>query len=326
MRYFLISDIHANYSALKAVEKRVKSLTPDGERPRYYFLGDLFGYGPGDDAIACFEWLLYKSHILDLEEPERSNWIPGNHDEWISNQVDTVNGTAHATLKNHVGRLQKENYFDEYQKLITPFLEISALRNRRKVYNQGKPNSLGLAFTHGSVTEVLQRRFYLYPWEPFTIVSDLERIAAENLSASTICLVYGHTHFQFLGHLNDKNIQPVSIKYGVPIRLENGYYAINPGSVGQPRDGDPRAAFALLDTDQMSITFYRTEYDVDSVVEALKNEQEKQILTREVVETLEKRLRYGDGGAQLLTYRAKVYAIPNFDLIAQSRGEVKNEM
>jgi putative phosphoesterase len=63
-------------------------------------------------------------------------------------------------------------------------------------------------------------------------------------------LVLGHTHFQH---------------HAV---FEEGI-VVNPGSVGQPRDGDPRAAYAVLDLDEMSVTEHRTQYDIDRVVDAV---------------------------------------------------------
>ena len=79
---------------------------------------------------------------------------------------------------------------------------------------------------------------------------------ADEFAASMLdgadALVLGHTHVQ--GH-----------------RHVDGGVVLNPGSVGQPRDGDPRAAYAVLDLDGPTVDEYRVEYDVDRVVEAVED-------------------------------------------------------
>ncbi|HEX7285048.1 MAG TPA: metallophosphoesterase, partial [Candidatus Angelobacter sp.] len=64
---------------------------------------------------------------------------------------------------------------------------------------------------------------------------------------------------------NVKRIMPDGV-----LQLEpDYYYLINPGSVGQPRDGDPRAAFAMYDTDARSVTFHRVPYDIEKAQEKI---------------------------------------------------------
>ena len=73
---------------------------------------------------------------------------------------------------------------------------------------------------------------------------------------------FGHTHVQgaFMVHRNG-----IRRMNGPVIELENDVmFLLNPGSVGQPRDGDPRAAYAIYDTDQRTVTFSRAEYDIQS--------------------------------------------------------------
>lgn len=88
---------------------------------------------------------------------------------------------------------------------------------------------------------------YLYPW-----LSNEEVKELLDREPNPIYLI-GHTHYQFL--------RP----------LEKGVKIINPGSVGQPRDGDPRAAYAIMDLDSGNITFGRIEYDRDRVAMKLKD-------------------------------------------------------
>ncbi len=82
---------------------------------------------------------------------------------------------------------------------------------------------------------------YLFPEDP--IIIDFVRMFGKNI-------VVGHTHIQFL-----KNI--------------DGRFFLNPGSVGQPRDGDPRSAFAIFDTESGKAILRRVEYDIDEVCDAV---------------------------------------------------------
>ena len=89
-----------------------------------------------------------------------------------------------------------------------------------------------------------------HPDDPdrYTYPDDVEA----DLLGSESVLVLGHTHVQHVEHFDD----------GV---------VLNPGSVGQPRDGDPRAAYATVDLDDGSVDLHRVEYDVERVVEAVED-------------------------------------------------------
>ncbi len=88
---------------------------------------------------------------------------------------------------------------------------------------------------------------YLYPWSS---PADFKREILEYVGEQTVVFV-GHTHHQFL-------------------RSQRSVWIANPGSVGQPRDGDPRAAAAILSED--GVLFLRIRYDIDKVIEKLRNE------------------------------------------------------
>jgi predicted phosphodiesterase len=75
----------------------------------------------------------------------------------------------------------------------------------------------------------------------------------------SVCF-FGHTHEQMSYSIEGPHI---AYEFGESIRMESGKrYLINPGAVGQPRDGDPRAAFLIYDAKERNVTFYRTEYDI----------------------------------------------------------------
>jgi diadenosine tetraphosphatase ApaH/serine/threonine PP2A family protein phosphatase len=76
---------------------------------------------------------------------------------------------------------------------------------------------------------------------------------------------FGHTH-QVVVHRSDAHaVARVPVESSpARVELDDGYYLVNPGSVGQSRDADPRAAFAIFDSDANSVEFHRVEYDVDA--------------------------------------------------------------
>jgi diadenosine tetraphosphatase ApaH/serine/threonine PP2A family protein phosphatase len=82
--------------------------------------------------------------------------------------------------------------------------------------------------------------------------------------------------------------------------LGEGCHAICPGSVGQPRDGDPRAAFAVLDVEQHTITFHRVMYDVTATIEKMG----------EYPQSLADMLLTANGRVNLALYRG-VYQVPD---------------
>ncbi len=101
------------------------------------------------------------------------------------------------------------------------------------------------------------------------------RIAAINFGFfdTRICFI-GHTHIQL--YITEDaaahNVQPVQPQDGEVIDVSQERVMINPGSVGQPRDGDPRAGCAIFDPDEMTVTFRRIPYDVEQTQQQLRNE------------------------------------------------------
>ena len=98
------------------------------------------------------------------------------------------------------------------------------------------------------------------------------------LSAPTPLTFFGHTHIQGGFTFRDDNIgvlhmKPKADNQFASLALEQGTrYLLNPGSIGQPRDGDPRAAFAIFDTEKSTVDFWRLPYDVDAVQQRMARE------------------------------------------------------
>jgi len=89
-------------------------------------------------------------------------------------------------------------------------------------------------------------------------------IAAANLDAfSTRLCLFGHTHLPVIFHADDGRLDVLAATPETPIRVNGGRAMLNPGSVGQPRDGNPAAAYLVLDVESATAEFRRVRYDVE---------------------------------------------------------------
>jgi len=224
MRYLVLSDIHANLTAFHAVlsDADARRLHPDD----LWCLGDVVGYGP--DPNECVERLLSLPCYTCLA---------GNHDWAVLDKlnVETFNDSAMAAILWTRTQLTPEN------------LRFLNAQPSRKTID-------GCLLVHGSPRHDI--------WE---YISDTE-IAADNFTLLTqpVCLV-GHTHVPmiYVEDARTRAVRAVHPEHDVPLTLKRtNRYIINPGSVGQPRDGDPRAAYGLYDTDTAQWTTYRVPYNV----------------------------------------------------------------
>jgi len=129
--------------------------------------------------------------------------------------------------------------------------------------------------------------FHASPRDPVWEYVLSEEIALLSLEATTESLVLvGHTHVALALALDGDRVDGGLAPGGVTIALEEGRrYLVNPGSVGQPRDGDPRAAWLLVDTGEGSASFRRVPYPID--------ETQKEMRDASLPETLAGRLAHG---------------------------------
>jgi diadenosine tetraphosphatase ApaH/serine/threonine PP2A family protein phosphatase len=188
-------------------------------------LGDIVGYGP--KPRECVD------RVVELE-PAYS--LIGNHD-WAC-----------------IGRLPLDE-FNPVARFAT-YWTTAQLSTDHMQYLEGLPNRIiedGYMLVHGSPRHPV--------WEYVTSA----RIALPqfDLFDAPVCFL-GHTHLQmYISHDVTKRGGPATPPQdGDTLRLAGGRYIVNPGSVGQPRDNDPRAAFALFDPDTGEITFRRIAYDI----------------------------------------------------------------
>lgn len=319
MRYAIISDIHGNLEALNAVKQMVEHLNKQakkegGDPLHYWFLGDILGYGP--DPIECLTWLRY-SH------GPGERWVCGNHDVGVvrmgakeqghslpaksAGTEEATSDEAMESWRRHVAVLHRPENSGWWEWFATQVMDMTGEEQYSKLTETH--GEMGCTFVHGSVKKSSRRTQYLYPWSYFRQIlqGDLEQVAEEDQGQHrTLCLFHGHTHYPALAVLESGQVRFRSIPYGQPIELGEGCMAINPGSVGQPRDGDPRAAFAVLDTVQRTITFHRVMYDVWTTMKKLEKGGYPPSLVH--------RLRTADGGADLAMYRG-VYQVPEFHVL-----------
>jgi predicted phosphodiesterase len=223
MRCLVLSDIHANLAAFEAVLK-------DAQRRRLSYdmlwcLGDVVGYGP--DPNECIELLRTVPHVC----------LAGNHDWAVLGKLalSTFHENAMFAVQWTRDCLSAEN--------------LNYLRARSACEIQGQ-----YMLAHASPREPI--------WEYILDVG----VAAENFAhVPNGCALVGHTHVPvaFVRDRATGDVRAAAPLIGVAIALDEGFeYIINPGGVGQPRDGDPRAAYALLDTEKHTWTQYRVEYPV----------------------------------------------------------------
>jgi predicted phosphodiesterase len=185
-------------------------------------LGDLVGYGPRPNACCA------------IVEARADICLAGNHDLAIRGTIDLEEFHGDAAL---AARLNRE--------ALTP--ESRAFLNRLEPLG----NAHGVALYHGSARDPV--------WE--YVLSDEAALATLELADSTLVLV-GHSHVALSITASAGDVEGGLAPAGTAIAFEDAPTLLNPGSVGQPRDGDPRAAYLLLDLAARRAVFRRVEYDV----------------------------------------------------------------
>ncbi len=227
MRYAVLSDIHANLEALTAVLDALA-----GERiDRTLCLGDFVGYGA--EPAACLDWLRACQAVC----------VGGNHDLACVGKLDLgwFNDLARAALlwtRDHLS-----------------FLDLDVLRRLPLTATEG-PCTL----VHGTLPHP-QRFEYLV---------DAAQAVEMLAGCRTLFCLAGHTHLPLVVEYDRAArrlprilTRPAELAE-VAIEPDEGRwrYLVNPGSVGQPRDGDPRASAAILDTEARRIQVIRVAYDI----------------------------------------------------------------
>lgn len=245
MRYLVFSDIHGNLEAFTALLEFIQTKKID----HYLFLGDLVGYGANpNEAVETIQGLRPLSIIR------------GNHDKAVCdlNSIESFNPLAATAILWTKRKIQKE--------------KCQFLCNLKR----------GPLVIHDSLTV-----FHGAPFdEDYYIFGEFDAVEAFYY-LNTPLNFFGHTHFPVVFRKKE-NIVEGSFLFGDDVSLEieeDIQYLINPGSIGQPRDRDPRASCAIYDSEEKKIVFHRIPYNI--------SEAQRKILAADLPPTLAERLSLG---------------------------------
>ncbi len=229
MRVAVLSDIHANQPALEAVLGAIDAAGVE----ELWCLGDVVGYGAQPDA--CTELVRERCDLC----------LAGNHDLAVLGGLDvsSFSETAAAAV---------EWTLDHVAEGTLEFL--------RSLEPAGSREEVGL--------------FHASPRDPIWeyVLSTDQAEGGLDAQQERIGLI-GHSHVSlfFCRPLPARHgeTQGAQAGDGAFLSLEVGEWLLNPGSVGQPRDGDPRAAWLELDTGELTAAFHRVPYDVALAAETI---------------------------------------------------------
>ena len=226
MRYLVLTDIHAN---LEAFDTCLADATTRGYE-RTLVLGDIVGYGPDPNEVI--------ERVLALGPVEL---VRGNHDK-VACGIEPPEGfnvVARSAALWTQAELTPDHRdwlaaLPEGPILIDPLIEIC----------------------HGSPFD-----------EDAYIFDELDVNHALKVSKRPLCL-FGHTHSPIVYEhaLKNDTVNVIALKHSgeMEIVLRDGHeYLLNPGAVGQPRDADPRAAYAIVDTDRRHVELVRLAYPIE---------------------------------------------------------------
>jgi predicted phosphodiesterase len=209
-------------------------------------LGDLVGYGGNPDACVA----LAREHCAIC--------LAGNHDLGVRGTIPLEQFSRGAAIAAHWTR--------------------ETITADTLAYLQSlEPQSLdqAVALYHASPRDPI--------WE--YVLSPLQAELCMDVQAKPISLI-GHSHVAlYFSRWPGATATGETQDDGERLELERGEWLVNPGSVGQPRDGDPRAAWLELDTERWTARYHRTDYDVAGAAAAIRAAQ--------LPESLAERLQYG---------------------------------
>ena len=233
MRYLILSDIHSNLEALQACVQRAKQAGYDA----VLCCGDLVGYGPNP------------VETIDVIRSLNATTIRGNHDRVAAGIDEPTQFNPHARRAVYWTRQVLPEAYREYL-MNLPIGPVDIDDEAQLV--------------HGAVTD---EDDYIFT----------EADADENFPLTKKHITFfGHSHFPVVFCTDHAGNSTIATSYEfdefIAVKCETGKKLfINPGSVGQPRDGDPRASFAIWDQDRERVEFYRVEYDIETTQRKMRD-------------------------------------------------------
>jgi len=230
LRIALLSDIHANLEALNACLAHARAKGAE----RFAFLGDLVGYGADPRAVV---------EIVAKHVAEGAVAVKGNHDEAVEDNSGYFNDAARAAID-----WARESLTGEQKQ----FLATLPLVTREG----------DLCFVHASAAAPAR-------WNYIDSATEAQHCIDATDAAYTFC---GHLHDQALyfeaGPGRMREFRPVS-GTPIPVRVHRRWLAIV-GTVGQPRDRNPAAAYTLFDRERQEVTFFRVAYDAGAAADKIR--------------------------------------------------------
>jgi diadenosine tetraphosphatase ApaH/serine/threonine PP2A family protein phosphatase len=252
MKIAIISDLHSNREALEAVFAHIRGLGIQ----TLYCLGDVVGYGPEPEFC------------VDLVRGHATLCLMGNHDEALFRDASDFNPHARGAIEYTRNRMQPRWFSTSEKKARWRWLRELPLSHK-----EGR-----FLFVHGSPRDPV--REYVLSTDGFL---NPDKLRAVFDGFEDVCLG-GHTHHPGL-HDEELVFHGLEGRETLTLELPPGRkFFVNVGSTGQPRDGDPRACYAVLEDHQ--VTWHRVAYD-------LRTTQQKILDTGVLSEVLARRLALG---------------------------------
>jgi predicted phosphodiesterase len=226
MRYLVLSDIHSNLEALDAVLRASAAQRYDA----VLVLGDLVGYGADPNAVV--------DRVRSLNP---TSIVRGNHDKVAAGLDDAEDFNP---MAKSAAQWTRES--------LTP----SSLDYLRNLPIGPELVDEMIEICHGSPLD-----------EDLYVVADIDAARSIAVARTPVCL-FGHTHVALSARMDNQRRLEIEAPQGHPefatIIDPDTKYLINPGSVGQPRDGDSRAAYAIADLERQVVTLYRVAYPIET--------------------------------------------------------------
>ncbi len=233
MKRAMISDIHGNLEALNAVLDDIREFGVD----EIYCLGDIIGYGP--NPCECLDTIIRVAKVTILGnhdqaalfDPDGFNPVALQAVYWTRDQLDSIGAAASVNRRwDFLGELPRTHKNDE------------------------------LLFVHGSPREPTNE--YVFPED----VYNQKKMDALFGRIERYCF-QGHTHIPGIFTQEQEFITPDEVDYRY--QMDERPLMINVGSVGQPRDNDPRCCYVVLDTEAKTLDFRRIEYDIEATAKKI---------------------------------------------------------
>jgi predicted phosphodiesterase len=237
-RTAILSDIHGNLAALEAVMDDVRGQNVD----RIVCLGDVIGYGPSPceclDLVMEFEFCILGNHDSSaLFDPEGFNLAAEQAIFWTRSQIESSSDGPEASRR----RMQF-------------ICDLPRMKVEEHVlYVHGSPRGPTNEYVFPEDTQNMKKMEKLFSMVPH------------------LCF-QGHTHVPGVFTTDLRFVRPVDTGAGYAVADRTQRLMINVGSVGQPRDGDPRSCYLIYDEDR--VEFRRVVYDIERTVRAIEAEPE----------------------------------------------------